>query len=162
MRPSLLALMVLFVSPYLSPASAQAPPYAEYNPATGDFRVKGLTGTNLSSFHVFSKSRLFDVDYSIASIELLPSHPLIPQYLRMASQETFFLWPREFNLDSVLLRGLVPPRTPIEDLSYRDPYHAVALREGAIIQVPEPAAMVLVLCGATALTALRHRSRQVA
>ncbi|WP_428303993.1 PEP-CTERM sorting domain-containing protein [Lacipirellula sp.] len=162
MRPSLLVLSALFAFLNLPTASAQAPAYAEYNPATGDVRVKGMSGPRLTSFHIFSASSLFDVNYSIASIDFFPSQPLIPQYLRMTPRETFVLWPREFNLDSVLLRGLVPPGTPIEELSYYDPYNAVALRKGTIIQVPEPATTVLLLCGLTALASVRRCSRQVA
>ncbi|BBO33249.1 PEP-CTERM sorting domain-containing protein [Lacipirellula parvula] len=162
MRPSSLVLFILFALLYLPTASAQAPAYAEYNPATGDLRVKGMSEPRLTSFHIFSASSLFDVNYSIASIDLFPSQPLIPQYLRMSPRETFVLWPRELNLDSVLLRKLVPPGTPIEELSYYDPYNAAALRKGTIIQVPEPATLGLLLCGLTALASLRHRPRQVA
>lgn len=151
MRPSLL---ILFAFLYLPAAYAQSPAYAEYNPATGDVRVKGMSGPGLTSFHIRSASGLFDVNYSIASIDFFPSHPLIPQYLRMSPRETFVLWPREFSLDSVLLRGLVPPNTPIEDLSYWDPYNATALRRGTITQVPEPGTIALLLGGLTALTLL--------
>lgn len=160
-----LSLFVLFLLASLPAAAVKAAPFAEYNPATGDVTLRGLTGLVAFSFN--SKFGFLNKDLANLPPQYSPPDappPLVddahsggPGYLvqwKPGLGETQILF------DSLYLPEAVTPFTPIRNelqFAARFPSDS-STRHWEIRIVPEPASTSLALCGIAVMgLALRRR-----
>jgi hypothetical protein len=62
-----------------------------------------------------------------------------------------------FPFTSITIFGAFIPGTPISDVSYFDTYRVAALRQGAVVAVPEPPSVALGSLTLLSFSALRCR-----
>lgn len=145
-------LFVLFLLASLPAAAAQAEPFAEYNPATGDIFFREMIGNG----SIVSKSGAWHPNVLASAIVTAPAG-LDPPRLSLKYSLLTFSGPTAHLLTSMTIRSAIIPGTPVSDLSYFDGYQVSSTRQGVIKQVPEPAAAALLTCSAAALGVIRRR-----
>ena len=150
-------LNVLFVLALL-PAVAKAAPFAEYNPATGDIRIREIS--EISSMNIRSASGALDPDVLDAMLETAPANASKPlMQVNSISGLLVFHPSGRFPFTSLTIHGAFLPGTPVADVSYFDTFRVSALRQGTVVAVPEPSSIALTCIGATGLAALRRRKQ---
>ena len=146
-------LFVFFLLASLPAALAQAEPFAEYNPATGDIFFREMSGSAL----IVSQSAAWHPDVLSSVIITTPVGLEPPRLFLSDSVRLSFGGPSVPALTSMTIRAAVIPGTPISDLTYFDGYRVTSLRQGVIKQVPEPTAGALLTCSLAAVVMVRRR-----
>lgn len=152
-----LAFVILFLASL--PVTANAAPFARYDPATGDVAFKDV-------FHGVSialESTAGRMNFSsIQPIEIVPASAMLPTV-------GFYSWtsagwrmqPGFFEFHTLRARGVVQPFTPLNDLSFLFQVdHSTAPNLAPIVQVPEPSALALAASSILGVSLIRRRGQR--
>lgn len=159
MRPRFLFNLFMLAS---LPAAAYAAPYAQYNPSTGDIRFLDIR--DISLIYIRSTSEALNPNIVNAPVNVVPStlerptmrlnhggfDGLTIQYLDPAYRG-------RLPVTSLTIRGAYLPGTPVADVLYFDTYNARGLRQGIVLEVPEPDREILGSLAIVAFAATRSR-----
>lgn len=148
------SLLVVFFLAFL-PTSAKATPYAQYDPVTGDIRIREIS--EIRSLYVRSASGSINPNVQMAPFETVPAGTR-KLYMGVITSNEFSVGARgSFQFTSLTIFGAFRPGTPSSDVSYFDRYGDMGLRQGAVIAMPEPPASLLAGISLLMAAALRRR-----
>ena len=148
-------LNVLILLEFLPAAAVKATPYAEYNFATGDIRIRYISG--IGQMTIRSASGSLNPDIHSAPVELVPANSAKPS-LAATLQALTISHRGKFTFTSLTIRGAFLPGTPVEDVSYFDTYQTTTIRRGMVVEVPEPTAIATIGVSMCGLMAFRLRT----
>ena len=133
-------IFVLFSLATLPAATVKATPYAEYNPATGDIRIREISG--IGYMNIRSASGSLNPNVLTAPMETVPVSAARPS-MRVTLPGLTISHRGLFPFTSLTIHGAFLPGTPVTDVSYFDSYRTPSARQGTVVQVPEPTSIAI-------------------